>query len=602
MVDDSAPVTQRPPAPPKDPGPTEGSDEWIKVQEVKQRRRENGAGIAFATGKSIKSFVLEITFKEKADDKTSGDLPNLFNIHKDFVAKLFEITNGDCHLTPSAKTATDALMESTKSPIVNLNTFPTSDRDHRRFFQRRVEPQKHNRRTSVKLTHHVLMKDSVKDVKAKMWNYLTEKGLWMRNGDLKSVETSAIGWLIGAHPQLVFRPAIEAELNRLVSELPAELRAEAIATHGTPGEEDNLPPFFIHAREQGFGYGDGRVATVALTVTCVTDRARLMKELLSSVDDDELPYMFIPYGMPTMEAQEHYKKAIIKNNDKQNAVQGLLVRGFSQELFNKKMDPTDMKSMTVEEYFFTSTAVISIENTFHTDENGRYIFIVLKESYHGVRAFIQDFCSKKFKDIYITQEERDDYRVMYKGIPHLQLSPNAGGAVAKLTERIIKKLDAEERKTGVPLATHQSETWASRVIPRFSFDKNSPHPNAQKKSTPVVASPAPTTTTTTTTNANDNTSINSGSTLANGLSGQTVVSQDLSSVVSQLQSQATEQSKIFKEMMDKQDKRDRRAARVQQKMMTMIMTMLQNNQGANQSNKKTKKSKKTEKTCLGKRV
>jgi SOS response regulatory protein OraA/RecX len=43
--------------------------------------------------------------------------------------------------------------------------------------------------------------------------------------------------------------------------------------------------------------------------------------------------MFIPYGMPTMEAQEHYKKAIIKNNDKQNAVQGLAVRGFSQELF-----------------------------------------------------------------------------------------------------------------------------------------------------------------------------------------------------------------------------------------------------------------------------
>jgi hypothetical protein len=77
MVDDSAPDTQPPPAPPKDPGLTEGSDEWIKVQEIKQRRRENGAGIAFATDKSIKSFVLEITFKEQADDETSGDLPNL---------------------------------------------------------------------------------------------------------------------------------------------------------------------------------------------------------------------------------------------------------------------------------------------------------------------------------------------------------------------------------------------------------------------------------------------------------------------------------------------------------------------------------------------
>jgi hypothetical protein len=180
---------------------------------------------------------------------------------------------------------------------------------------------------------------------------------------------------------------------------------------------------------------------------------------------------------------------------------------------------------------------------------------------------------------------------MYKGLPHLQLSPNAGGAVAKLTERIIKKLDDEEKKMGVPLATEQSDTWAARVVPRFSFDKNSPHPNAQKKPSPAAVSTTSTKSTAiSTTPANDNVSINSGSTLANGPSGQTVVSQDFSSVVSQLQSQAMEQSKMFKEMMDKQDKRDRRAARVQKKMMTMIMTMMQNNQGSKKSNKKKKKS------------
>jgi hypothetical protein len=147
-----------------------------------------------------------------------------------------------------------------------------------------------------------------------------------------------------------------------------------------------------------------------------------------------LLWVNLPYDGGTGTLQESY----CQNNNKQNAAPGLSVQGFSQELFNKKMDPTDGTSMTVENYFFTSPAILSIENTFHTDENGRFIFIVLKELYHEVRAFLQDFCSKKFKDIYITQEERNDYRVMYKGLPHLQLSPNAGGAVAKLTERIIK--------------------------------------------------------------------------------------------------------------------------------------------------------------------
>jgi hypothetical protein len=114
-------------------------------------------------------------------------------------------------------------------------------------------------------------------------------------------------------------------------------------------------------------------------------------------------------------------------------------KNYSKE-FQRKMDSEDNNSMTDENYF-SSPAIISIENTFNTKENGRYIFIVLKESFHEVRAFLQDFCSKKFKEIYATQEERDDYRIMYKGLPHLQLSPNAGGGVAKLTARIIQKLD-----------------------------------------------------------------------------------------------------------------------------------------------------------------
>jgi hypothetical protein len=149
---------------------------------------------------------------------------------------------------------------------------------------------------------------------------------------------------------------------------------------------------------------------------------------------------------------------------------------------------------------------------------------------------------------------------MYKGLPHLQLSPNIGGAVAKLTARIIQKLDKEERMTGVKLATTHTDTWASRATPRFSFDKNSPHLNAKKMSNLVAVTPTSTAPANPPMSANDNASINSGSITAHETSGQTVVSQVLSSVVSQLQSQALEQSKMFKEMMEKQDKRDRRAA------------------------------------------
>jgi hypothetical protein len=431
MVDDLPLVSQPTPGPPKDPGPAAGTDEWIKVQETKQHRRENGAGIAFSTGKSIKEFVLEIMFKEKADDETSGNLPNLNSIHRGFASKLFEITNGDCHLIPSTtKSGLNGTTNKTKSPIISLNNFPKSDRGHRNFFQRKVIYDDKQRKTRVFLTHHVLMQESVKTVKEKLWNYITEKRLWMQNRDLKSVETRSIGWLVGAHPALVFRPSIERELNRLVAELPLELCEEMVALHGNPNKTDNLPPFFVNQREHAFGFEKDCVATSALTVSCVSDRARLMKELLSNVKRQDLSYMFIPLGMPTMEAQQAYKKFIICNNDKINTVQGLSVNGFSDELFSKAMDPEDNNSQTVQEYLFTHPAIQTIEYTNLTKENGRFILVVLKESFHEVRDFVQDFCVKKFKTVYVTQDERDADRVTYKSLPHLQLAPNAGGAVA----------------------------------------------------------------------------------------------------------------------------------------------------------------------------
>jgi hypothetical protein len=96
----------------------------------------------------------------------------------------------------------------------------------------------------VKLTHHVLMKESVKDVKAKLWNYLTEKGFV----DVQRRFEISGGWLHSTHPQLVFRPAIETELNRLVSELPIKLREEVVAIRGTEGEETTYHHFsFMHA-------------------------------------------------------------------------------------------------------------------------------------------------------------------------------------------------------------------------------------------------------------------------------------------------------------------------------------------------------------------
>jgi hypothetical protein len=112
-------------------------------------------------------------FKEKADNKTSGDLPNLNAIHQGFVSKLLEITtNSNCHLIPSSnKSGPKGTNSKTKSPIsISLKDVPKSDRDHWNFLQRKVSYNDKQRKTRDFITYHVLMQESVKVVKEKLWS------------------------------------------------------------------------------------------------------------------------------------------------------------------------------------------------------------------------------------------------------------------------------------------------------------------------------------------------------------------------------------------------------------------------------------------------
>jgi hypothetical protein len=167
----------------------------------------------------------------------------------------------------------------------------------------------------------------------------------MLAGELDSVETSRIGWMLGAHPFLVFTPDIADPMNFLISRLPPTLIEEKVALHGSAEDLEKLPLLFVNPRDQGFGAPPGRVVTKAATISCVINRTRLMKDLILSIPKPDLPYMYIPIGLPTMEGPKVYMKLICINNDHQNEVQGINVKGFSDILFSCYKD--DTKKQTV---------------------------------------------------------------------------------------------------------------------------------------------------------------------------------------------------------------------------------------------------------------
>jgi hypothetical protein len=77
------------------------------------------------------------------------------------------------------------------------------------------------------------MRETVFAVKQKIFDWLTQKNLWMLAGELDSVGTSGIGWMLGAYPYLVFTPDIADRLNLLISRLPQEVIEENVRMHGT---------------------------------------------------------------------------------------------------------------------------------------------------------------------------------------------------------------------------------------------------------------------------------------------------------------------------------------------------------------------------------
>ena len=476
---------------------------------------------------------------------------NMYQPHKEFIAKLFAITDGDAHVMPTTrmKTPSADATHSTKSPIISVEAFPTTTYQHGQFFDRTAFYSEKTKRTTVKIKHQVLMKETVAQVKRKMMDFLQEKKIWLKNGDLDAVETSGFGWMLAAHDTMVFRPALKTTLTNLLLKLPTALLEDTIAKFGTPDDLIQLPELFVNPKWQAFGSSSQRVQTHAVTLSCVNNKIRLMKELICLIPHEDMPYAFIHLGLATTNTPEAYWKYVIINNDRQNAVQGITVRGFSQALLEMPWEDDNKVTATVAKHFLNHPAILSIEETHTTPESGRFIFIVYKMEFLAAQAYIANFCKTIFPALYPTQELQDNYRVTYKSHPHLLDSPNAGGAVGAHGNHLVDLLAQAEADRGTPFSM-TSTTWAEKVSPRMIFDKSSNFPAlpGNKKNTSK-----------TTESQNDDSTVgtnNSSSTIAaktTGSTGQTLASTEVSVAISEMRS-------VITDMFEKQAHAMRQAA------------------------------------------
>ena len=557
-----------------EPGPAIGTDAWHDAQQIRRKMKETGAATAFATGEKIRNFTIEYSFNETITEDTPTI--NLYNLHRAFITELLARTEGDVHLLPTQKNTNPNASD--QPPILSAAAFPESETLHRKFFGRQIIRIESTNRTKILIYHSVLMKETVASAKRKLFNHLKQNKLWMVGGELDSIETVSIGWFLGAHSTMTFRPQIERILNYRVALIPKDVVNKLIGIHGGETSDlDDLPYLYINMRPQNFGISPNRVSSNAVAVSCVKAKARLMKELIALVPIKDLPYRFIPAGLVNILSVDEYRKFLILNNDRQNDLQGITIQGFSKQLFNQANFIPTRPDVTVENLFLAETSIESIQETNMTPLHGRFIVIVHKSAFQAARKFIEEFCSKTFSMICPEGQSADDYRVSVGSLPHLIDTASAGGAVASLGALLGNLLKSEESSRGV--ISTKAGTWAQKTAPRLIFDKNADFPPLPTNANNTTPTGIITTVTSPSKTPHENTSVTSENTTSTfaptfAPSGQTVISQDVSTVISEMRSIMTEQNKNFEKILERQDKLAKEAARENRNFMERMMDKL----------------------------
>ena len=532
--------------PPEGAGTPQDTEGYTPVETVRKKKLEHAAKVVSPAAEKERLFTLSHTFSNTENDETTF---NLYAVHQAFITKLMEVVEGDVHLHPTARRGqNDTRVVS--PPIRSAAAFPETDKAHRLFFRRQDFQSADMNSTTIRIFHAVLMKEDVETLKAKMMPLLKEHKLWMSGGDFNAIDTAVIGWFPKVHPYATYRPTMEEKINQRALDHPR--RDELISKHIPQNEIQELPWLYIHIRTMNMGQGTGRVTTTALNVSCVVNRTNLMKELLSDMDEDDLGYDFLPNGFLQIHGVESYKKWMLINNDYQNDVLTIAVQGFFEDLLDTIVEVDGTQDALVRDYLVSDHSILSLEQTQKSDTEGRYLFIVKKTAYQQARMLIEEFCVETFPILYGDSEsDQVTYKMEYFAdhgyLPRIHESAPVGGSVSIRSSIMLDKLKANEASHGNKTKDTKI-TWAQRAAPRLIFEKTAAFPALPKKKTPIVPM---------TPQTPDDKSVASTTTVSTAaapISVHTTQSHDASTIVSEMRSIFTEQSKQFELLLERSDR------------------------------------------------
>jgi hypothetical protein len=539
--------------PPEGTGPPPAPDPDEGLSPVWEKRYEHGAKVTLPAAEKIREFTLKLVIPNTNNNKNKSTSPstnqktvNAHSVHKDFFHKFFDVAECDLHFLATVES--NDPNHTLPAPILAKQSFPNTDQLHLAFFHRQIATDTSNKITIVRIKHQVLMKNTIADIKTKMKPWLIQNKAVMSGGDLISTDTCIIAWLPELHYKMVWRPDIEDHFNSRTKNHP---RIQAIKAEFFPDDTDiDIPPLFCNKRL----IKCGGVASEALAISCVINRATMMKEIISS-EDFPSDLAIMPYGFTQVCGPEDEIKWLKLNNDFHNKVQGISIDGFSEEFLDSSVHLDNDTFPTTRELILRNAAIVSIERTKSTDTLGRYLLIVYRNLFQSAQEHIAMICKDIFPNVYSNPQSVAEYKSKYLQLPRVTSAARAGGSVATRSKKMQTLLHSR-LQNNAPSTNTQSYAAITRT--KVVFDLQSDFPSLNAPNTTNPDNPP---------NESATITSNGSSTLDPGIPKNTsssIVSQDVSTIVGSITSeiksmfteQSTENRRFQQELFDKQAAKD----------------------------------------------
>ena len=284
---------------------------------------------------------------------------------------------------------------SNKKCIANTSELPTDKNVFEDYVEYSYSQKQHNKGARHNLVLTLSSTLHFGQLKTRIMGFLQQQNLYVSLHTWNTTAVSATGFIIKSHYNATWRNKLHAEIHACILD-------------GTP--EAIIPEFqLIPNTIRDPTAREVRVSTRALEIQ-VRDKDKVeLQRLLLKGNFDDMGWAYIPHGLTQYKHDDTLKNILLTNNHYLVTLHMMVVYGLTPQAFSMTVSEELSAIQMVRSWKSKRTGkplIMSIEQTYKTAENGKWLLCCHKDDKEEARAAL-DIWLKNFNGHVTSTQDRE---------------------------------------------------------------------------------------------------------------------------------------------------------------------------------------------------